>query len=100
MVRFKDSTKFVFILFVCMFVSTCFSLSICLFSYNLSNKQQEIVIEQTKVELKQVQYPENNIPNGVASQSTIQNSLNSSVSVVARKSSSISYGSGTIIGSD
>ena len=100
MVRFRDRTKFVFILFVCMFVSFCFSASFCIASYNLSNKKTEIVIEETKVELTQVKYPQNNIPNGVATQSTIKNSLNSSVSVTARTKTGISHGSGTIIGND
>lgn len=99
MVRFRDSTKFVFILFICMFISTCFSASFCLYSYNAANQKTEIVIEQNKVELKQVDYS-NNIPSGSPTKTTIQNSLNSSVSLNVLTENGLAMGSGTIIGSD
>ena len=100
MVRFSDSTKFVFMLFVCMLVSVCLSFSFCLFMQNKANKTPEIIVMQDSVEIKQVEYKAGEIPNGVASKTTIENSLNSSVSISALSQNSISSGSGTIIGSD
>ena len=100
MVRFSDSTKFVFMLFVCMLVSVCLSFSFCLFMQNKAKQTPEIIVMQDSVEIKQVEYKAGEIPNGVASKTTIENSLNSSVSISALSQNSMSSGSGTIIGSD
>ncbi len=99
MVRFRDSTKLVFLLFICMFMTTCFSACFYFYTKNIANNQTAIVVEQHKVEMKQVEYY-NEIPTGAPTKSTIENSLNSSVSINATTKNGLSMGSGTIIGSD
>lgn len=100
MVRFRDSTKFVFVLFVCMFMTVCCCGAFCVSLYNKENQNTEIVIEQNNIQINQVEYAPNHIPNGYATQATIQNSLNSSVSIKAEGTTGYSNGSGTIIGAD
>lgn len=100
--KFRESTKFFVIVFVCMAISICFSAG---FSYYvLKNSPKTEIInnynQTNKIELKQVEYKNSEIPNGVATKTTIQNSLNSSVSVIATTSTGRSMGSGTVIASD
>ncbi len=102
MVKFRDSTKFVFMLFVCMLLTVSISFAVCFTAQNKTKSNKTDVLQpiQNTIEINQIEYTNQNIPNGFASQETIAKSLNSSVSVSVTTSDGNSFGSGTIVGAD